>query len=157
MKVIVSSGKRWERKVTVDIPEGLFLRIERLAGKYGFRTEEALKILLTGDFLENSEEITDEKLEELEKEVEQLERRLYKLEGKWSPLKFRTYYLAMDNQNLSIQLSAMIAQNKRLREQLGLPKKNYEMVVEKIHHYLSFEKGTTEAAPFHRGSRGKMH
>ena len=140
MKVIVSSGKRWERKVTVDIPDGLFSQVAGLAERYGFRTEEALKILLTGDFLEDTEGITDGKLAELEKEMERLERRLYDLEGKWSPLKFRTYYLAMDNQNLSIQLSAMIAQNKRLRERLGLPERDYEKVIEKIHYYLNFSK-----------------
>ncbi|ASJ09341.1 hypothetical protein A3L11_08905 [Thermococcus siculi] len=140
MKVIVSSGKRLERKVTLDIPDELFSRIEELAEKYGFRTEEALKILLTGDFLEDTEGISDEKLEELEKEMERLEGRLYELEGKWSPLKFRTYYLAMDNQNLSIQLSAMIAQNKRLRERLGLPERDYERVIKKIHYYLNFSK-----------------
>ncbi len=138
MRIVVSSGKRLERKVSLEIPDRDFRRIEEIAEKYGFRIEEAVKILLTGDFLEDEEGITDERLEELEARMSELEGKLYGLEGKWSPLKFRTYYLAMDNQNLAIQLSAMIAQNKRLREKLGLPPRDYERVIEKIQYYLNF-------------------
>ena len=153
MRIVVSSGKRLERKVSLEIPDEDFRRIEEIAEKYGFRTEEAVKILLTGDFLEDEEGITDERLEELEARMSELEGKLYGLEGKWSPLKFRTYYLAMDNQNLSIQLSAMIAQNKRLREKLGLPPGDYERVIEKIHYYLNFSHSNPEGGPSERRPR----
>ncbi|WP_342764388.1 hypothetical protein [Thermococcus sp. M36] len=136
--MVVGSGKRLERKVSVEIPDAVFRRVEEIARKYGFRTEEAIKILLMGDFLRDTENVTDVKLRELEEKMDDLERKLYELEGKWSPLKFRTYYLAMDNQNLSIQLSAMIAQNRRLREKLGLPGRDYGEIVKKIRYYLNF-------------------
>ncbi len=145
MKIVINSGKRLEWKINLEIPDEDFKKIERMAEKYGFRTEEAVKILITGDFIEDKEGITDGRLKELEVKMNELERKLYELEGKWSPLKFKTYYLAMDNRNICIQLAAMIAQNKRLREKLGLPPKDYTTIIEKIHYYLNFGESNPEA------------
>jgi len=143
LKVIVKGGKRWKR-LTVEIPPEVEGRLRKLANDYGFTLVDVLKILLKGDFLENREGIRREDVDELQRKVFSLERELYELEGKWSPLKFKAYYLALDNRNLSIQLAAIIAQNKRLRKKLGLPKRDYSEIEGKIHYYLSFDKSGGE-------------
>jgi hypothetical protein len=138
MKVVISTGGRW-KKLKLKIDDETFAHVEKIAKKYGFRVDDTIKMLLKGDFIDDiPPEITDGKIEELKREVDSLKKELYGLEGKWSPLKFKTYYLAMDNQNLAIQLAAMIAQNKRLRKSLGMEEKEYGELEEKIHYYLNF-------------------
>ncbi|NJF24836.1 hypothetical protein [Thermococcus sp. Bubb.Bath] len=137
MKITLRSKGSW-RKVTFKIPDETFERIEELSKRYGFRVDETLRIILLHGYIEKREESAEE-FKELEEEISALERELYELEGKWSPLKFTTYYLAMDNQNLAIQLSGMIAENKRLRKMLGKPERDFSEIERLIHYYLSFE------------------
>jgi len=113
------------------------LRIRRLLKSTGFRLDEALKIILFREFLNENTNMDVEKLRE---EVRTLEEKLYEIEGRWSPLKFASYGIAMDNQNLAIQLSGLVAENKRLRKMLG-KKKNYREIEKLIHCYPQFEKG----------------
>ncbi len=135
MKIVVRPERGWG-KVTFNVPDETFEGIKRLAEEYRFRLDEVLRIILLHGYTEGAEG----DIGALEEEVEELERKLYRIEGDWSPLKFRAYYIAMDNQNLAIQLSGMLAENKRLRKQLGLPFERNPEVEEKIHYYLSFEK-----------------
>jgi len=132
--------KRSRRGITFKIPDDTFEKIGELCDRYGFRVEEAIRIILLHGYLEDDPRANEETFERLREEISQLKKELYELEGKWSPLKFKTYYIAIDNQNLAIQLSGMIAENKRLRERLGLPKRDYGEVEEKIRYYLNFEK-----------------
>ncbi|AJC70968.1 hypothetical protein X802_01295 [Thermococcus guaymasensis DSM 11113] len=132
--------KRSRRGITFKIPDDTFEKIGELCDRYGFREEEAIRIILLHGYLEDDPRANEETFERLREEISQLKKELYELEGKWSPLKFKTYYIAIDNQNLAIQLSGMIAENKRLRERLGLPKRDYGEVEEKIRYYLNFEK-----------------
>ena len=135
MKVVVRPKSGW-RKVTFSIPDDVYEKIVSLGEKYGFRMDRVLRIILLGGFIENEENAD---FTELEKEIGRLERELYDLEGKWSPLKFRTYYIAMDNQNLAIQISGLIAENKRLRKMLGKEKRDYSEIEELIHYYMGFD------------------
>ena len=138
MKIVISTGGRW-KKLKVRIDDETFAHLRDIAKKYGFRVDDTIKMLLRGDFIEEvPPEVTEENIEALKQRVELLKKELYGLEGKWSPLKFKTYYLAMDNQNLAIQLAAMIAQNKRLRKSLGMEERNYSELEKKIHYYLNF-------------------
>ncbi|RLF91001.1 hypothetical protein DRN82_02745 [Thermococci archaeon] len=57
--------------------------------------------------------------------IERLEKELFELEGKWSSIRFKSYQLALDNKNLAIQLSGMIAENAGLRKMLGLKEGDY--------------------------------
>ena len=136
---MIDGGRRWKR-ISLKISPEVERRLKLLSEEYGFSVEELLKLLLKGDFLENRENVEKRRIEELQEKIFSLERGLYELKGKWSPLKFKTYYLALDNQNLAIQLAAMIAQNKRLRKKAGLPPRDYSEVEEKIHYYLNFGK-----------------
>ncbi|WP_048150038.1 hypothetical protein [Thermococcus sp. AM4] len=136
VRVTVRAGRF--RRLRLELDDDVYARIEALAKRYGFRVEDALKILLMGDFIEGS--ATEGDIEGLQRKLDDLERRLYSLEGLWSPLKFKTYYVALDNQNLAIQVSAMIAQNKRLREKLGMGERDYSSVEEKVRYYLNFKK-----------------
>ena len=97
MEIIVTTGSRW-KKVIFDVSDEVFEKIQQLAEKYGFRVEEAIKLILKGDFLEGPEGDIDT----IKDEVSRLRKKLYKLEGKWSPLKFTSYGIAMDNRNLAI-------------------------------------------------------
>lgn len=135
IRIVVRPEYGW-RKVTFKIPDEIFERIANLGEKYGFRMDRILRIILLGGFIENEENAD---FTELEKEIEELERELYDLEGKWSPLKFRTYYIAMDNQNLAIQISGLIAENKRLRKMLGKEERDYSEIEELIHYYMGFD------------------
>ncbi|NJE76106.1 ribbon-helix-helix protein, CopG family [Thermococcus sp. ES12] len=137
MKLTVRPKKGW-RRVTFRIPDEIMERIKELCERYGFRVEEAIRIVLLHGYLEDDPNANQETFERLKEEISRLEKELYELEGKWSPLKFRSYYIALDNQNLAIQLSAMIAENRRLRERLGLPERDYSEVEKKIHYYLNF-------------------
>ncbi len=138
MRIVLSTGGRW-KKLRITVDRETLKRVKEMARKYGFRVDDAIKMLLRGDFIEDvPPEATDEAIEELKHKAEVLKKELYELEGKWSPLKFKTYYLAMDNQNLAIQLSAMIAHNKRLRKSLGMEERDYSGLEEKIHYYLNF-------------------
>jgi len=134
MKITVWAKGRW-RKVSFTVPDDLWRRIEAVSRKHGFRVEEALRVILLDGYLD--QDVSDEELRKLEEEISELEEKLYELEGQWSPLKFRTYYSAMDNQNLAIMLSGMIAENKRLRKMLGLPERDYSRAEELIHYYMS--------------------
>jgi hypothetical protein len=134
MKITVRSRGTW-RKVTFKIPDETFERIEKISKRYGFRTDETIRIILLYGYLEGNNE-SEETFKELEDEISKLERELYQLEGKWSPLKFTTYYLAMDNQNLAIQLSGMMAENKRLRKMLGKPGRDFSEIERLIHIIL---------------------
>jgi len=137
MKVVVRSDSKW-KKVVFNVPDDVFNEIEKNAEEYGFRMDEVLKIILIDGYVEG--DVKKEELKELEEEIKTLEKLLYQLEGKWSPLKFKTYYIALDNQNLAIQLSGMLAENKRLRKQLGLPLVNRKELEELIHYYMGFNK-----------------
>ncbi len=137
MKITVRPKRGW-RRVTFKIADETFEKIRELCERYDFRIEEAIRIILLHGYLDDDPEANEATFKRLKEEIARLDGELYELEGKWSPLKFRLYYIAMDNQNLAIQLSAMIAENKRLREQLGLPKRDYSEVEEKIHYYLNF-------------------
>jgi uncharacterized protein (UPF0297 family) len=136
MKVTVKPRGGW-RKITFNVPDDTFRRIEELAKRYGFRVDEVLRIILLHGYIDNPK--STENPGKLEEEISGLERELYELEGKWSPLKFKTYYLVLDNQNLGIQLSGMIAENKRLRKMLSKPERDFSKVEELIHYYLSLE------------------
>lgn len=140
MKITVRPKRGW-RRVTFRIPDETFEKIGELCERYGFRVDEALRIILLHGYLDDDPEANETTFKKLQEDIGRLSAELYELEGKWSPLKFRSYYLAMDDQNLAIQLSAMIAENKRLRERLGLPQKDYGEVEEKIHYYLNFGRG----------------
>lgn len=137
MKIVVRPKVGW-RKVTFQIEDETFNQIREICMRHGFRVEEGIKIILLGEFLDYD---PGEDVEALRKEVKELEERLYNLEGKWSPLKFSSYGIALDNRNLAIQLSGMIAENKRLREMLGKEKKDYSEIEKLIHYYLSLESG----------------
>ena len=134
MRVVLWARGKW-RKVTFEIPEELWKKIEKITGEWGFLPEEALRIILLDGYLD--EDVDEKELERLERAVEELEERLYSLEGRWSPLKFRTYYLALDNQNLAITLSGLIAENRRLRKILNLPERDFSRAEELIHYYMS--------------------
>ena len=134
MRIVVKPERGW-RGITFNVPDETFERIEGLAERYKFRLDEVLRIILLHGYTEGIEG----DIEALEREIDELERKLYRVEGDWSPLKFRAYYIAMDNQNLAIQLSGMLAENRRLRKQLGLPFETNQEVEEKIHYYLNFE------------------
>ncbi len=147
MKITVRPEKGWGR-ATFKIPDEVFEDIKALCARYKFRIDEALRIILVHGYIEKSPQVSEGEFASLERQIEALKGRLYELEGKWSPLKFRTYYLAMDNQNLAIQLSGMLAENRRLRERLGLPPQEHPEVEEKIHYYLNFgEKANPEGGP----------
>jgi len=137
MKITVRPRRGW-RKVTFKIPDETFERIKELSKRYGFRVDETLRIILLQEYLKDDNG-NEEALKKLEEEISKTEKELYHLEGKWSPLKFTTYYLAMDNQNIAIQLSGMIAENKRLRKMLGKPERDFSEIERLIHYYLSFE------------------
>ncbi len=135
MKIVVKPEVGW-RKIVFKIPDDHFEKIKRFEEKYGFRLDKILRIIILRGFVDYRGDVN---FQELEKEIESLERELYELEGKWSPLKFRTYYLAMDNQNLAIQISGLIAENKRLRKILGKPERDYSKIEELIHYYMGFD------------------
>ena len=135
MKIIVKPEVGW-RKVVFQIDDEVFEKIKEIAEKHGFRLDEALKIILLGEFLDKSINVN---VEEMREEVRKLEEKFYEVEGKWSPLKFASYGIAMDNQNLAIQLSGLVAENKRLRKMLGKKEKDYIEIEELIHCYLQFE------------------
>ncbi|NJE10447.1 hypothetical protein [Thermococcus sp. MAR1] len=137
MKLTVRPKKGW-RRVTFRILDETFEEIMELCERYDFRPEEAVRIILLHGYLDDDPEANETAFKRLKEEIARLDAELYELEGKWSPLKFRSYYIALDNQNLAIQLSAMIAENKRLRERLGLPKRDYSEVEKKIRYYLNF-------------------
>ena len=145
MKVVVRARGSW-RKVTFKIPGEVWGRIEDICREHGFRVEEALRIILLDGYIEGKRPSAEE-IKAVEERIRTLEKELYELEGRWSPLRFKMYYSALDNQNLAIQLSGMIAENKRLRKTLGLPPRDYGEVEEKIHYYLNFgkeKKGSAE-------------
>ncbi|MDV3103600.1 hypothetical protein [Thermococcus waiotapuensis] len=134
MKITVWARGRW-RKVTFSVSDELWERIEEVSRKWGFKPEEAVRIILLDGYLD--EEADEREIEKLEREIGELEERLYKLEGKWSPLKFRSYYSALDNQNLAITLSGLTAENRRLRGMLNLPERDFSRAEELIHYYMA--------------------
>ncbi|KUH34688.1 hypothetical protein APY94_00440 [Thermococcus celericrescens] len=137
MKITVKPRRGW-RRVTFRVPDETLEGIEELCERYGFRLEEAIRIILLHGYVDDEVDADEEAFEKLEKEVDALEKELYGLEGKWSPLKFRSYYIALDNQNLGIQLSGMIAENKMLRKVLGKEERDFSKVEELIHYYMAF-------------------
>ncbi len=145
MKVVVRPEHGWGR-VTFEVDDEKWVKLKGIAEKYKFRLDEVLRIILKGEIKKQNRTTPQsqtrgnvEDMEELEKEIEDMEKRLYELEGKWSPLKFKAYYIALDNQNLAIQLSGMIAENKRLRKQLGLEEKDFSKLEGLMHYYMGFE------------------
>ncbi|MCD6372578.1 MAG: hypothetical protein J7L37_03400 [Thermococcus sp.] len=139
MKIRVRPKNGW-RRITFKISDETFEKIRELCERYDFGVEEAIRIILLHGYLEDDPRANEETFERLREEISHLEKELYELEGKWSPLKFKTYYIALDNQNLAIQLSRMIAENKRLRKRLRLPMRDYSGIEEKIHYHLNFGK-----------------
>ncbi|NJE41995.1 hypothetical protein [Thermococcus sp. GR6] len=137
MKITVKPWRGW-RRVTFRVLDETLKRIEELCERYGFRLEEAIRIILLRGYVDDRVDADEEAFEKLEKETDALEKELYELEGKWSSLKFRSYYIALDNQNLGIQLSGMIAENKRLRKVLGKEERDFSEVKELIHYYMAF-------------------
>ncbi|NJE84264.1 hypothetical protein E3E23_00170 [Thermococcus sp. CX2] len=137
MKITVKPRRGW-RRITFRVQDETLERIEELCERYGFRLEEAIRIILLHGYVDDEVDADEEAFEKLEKEIDALEKELYELEGKWSPLKFRSYYIALDNQNLGIQLSGMIAENKRLREMLGKEERDFSEVEKLIHYYMAF-------------------
>ncbi|WP_297487795.1 hypothetical protein [Thermococcus sp.] len=135
MRIIVRS-KRDRRKVVLKMPDESFRRLETLLSEYGFRLDALLLDLARTESIDVPA-VSDGELKSLSEEVSRLEEEVYKLEGKWSPLRFKTYYIVQDNRNLSIQLSGMIAENKRLRKTLGLEEKDWSEAEELIRYYLS--------------------
>jgi len=135
MKVVVRARGSW-RKVSFKVPDEVWERIEELCRRHGFRTEEALRIILLDGYLDGPVP-SEAELEELKKRIDELEEELYALEGRWSPLRFKMYYSALDNQNLAIQVSGMIAENRRLRKMLGLPQRDFSRAEELIRYYMS--------------------
>jgi len=135
MKVVVRARGSW-RKVTFKVPDEVWERIEEVCKKHGFRVDEALRIILLDGYIDGQTPDDDE-IERIKKRIDELEKELYELEGKWSPLRFKMYYSALDNQNLAIQLSGMIAENKRLRKMLGLPQRDFSKAEELIRYYMS--------------------
>ena len=140
MRLTVRAKNRW-RKVHFDVPDELWERIEEACRRNGFRIGEALRIILLGGYLDDD---VDGDLTKLDGEIDDLERRLYELEGLWSPLKFRAYYAVLDNQNLAITLSGLMAENKRLRKMLGLGERDYSEIEALIRYYMSYAFGETE-------------
>ncbi|WP_297534813.1 hypothetical protein [Thermococcus sp.] len=135
MKVVVRARGSW-RKVTFKVPDEVWERIKEVCKKHGFRVDEALRIILLDGYIDGQTPDDDE-IERIKKRIDELEKELYELEGKWSPLRFKMYYSALDNQNLAIQLSGMIAENKRLRKMLGLPQRDFSKAEELIRYYMS--------------------
>ncbi|ASJ16957.1 hypothetical protein A3L04_07655 [Thermococcus chitonophagus] len=135
MKVVFKAS-RWN-KVSIDVPEKALKMIE----KSDFELIEVIKAICNGE-LEN--EFLNDNFEKIEK----LEKELFELEGRWSSIRFKAYQLALDNKNLAIQLSGMIAENARLRKMLGLEEGDYREAKELIKRYLVFS-GTEN------GSSGK--
>jgi len=135
MRITVRGKGRW-RKVTFRVPDEVWERIEKTCRENGFRIDEALRIILLDGYIDG-EGPGDEDIKAVEEHIRALEKELYELEGKWSPLKFRAYYSALDNQNLAIQVSGMIAENKRLRKMLGLAEEDFSRVEELIRYYMS--------------------
>ncbi len=138
MEVVIRPESGWG-KVTLKIRDDNWRKLKELAEIYRFRIDEIIRLIIDGEISGEEEEGRKEDIEKLEKEIEEMERRLYDLEGKWSPLKFKAYYVALDNQNLAIQLSGMIAENRRLRKQLGLPEKDFSKLEALMHYYMGFE------------------
>ncbi|ASJ11243.1 hypothetical protein A3L12_08025 [Thermococcus sp. P6] len=132
MRIIVRPKRGW-RKVVFNIDDGTFRRIELIGHKYGFRVDEIIRILIKGEFLTKREEHDVEMLME---EIKRLERELYEIEGSWAPLKFSSFEIAKDNQNLAIQLSGLIAENKRLRRMLNKGERDYSDIEELIRYYM---------------------
>jgi len=143
MKVLVRARGSW-RKVSFKVPDDVWERIVETCERYGFRVDEALRIIPLDGYLDGPTP-SDEELEELGRRIDELEKELYELEGRWSPLRFKMYYSALDNENLAIQVSGLIAENKRLRRMLGLPERNYDEVERLVHYYLNFEKKKASA------------
>jgi len=135
MRVIVRS-KRDRRKIVFKMPDESFRRLEALLSEYGFRLDDLLLELARVEGTDVPA-VSDGQLKSLSEEVARLEEEVYKLEGKWSPLRFKTYYIVQDNRNLSIQLSGMIAENKRLRKTLGLEEKDWGEAERLIRYYLN--------------------
>ncbi len=133
---IIARSKRDRRKVVLKMPDESFRRLKALLSEYGFRLD-ALLLDLARVESTDVPAVSDGELKSLSEEVSRLEEEVYKLEGKWSPLRFKTYYIVQDNRNLSIQLSGMIAENKRLRKTLGLEEKDWSEVEELIRYYLN--------------------
>jgi len=141
MKIVIRPERRWG-KVTIEVADENWEKLRELAKRYKFRLDEVIRLIIDGEIQEGEERedtMDQQDIQELEKEIEDMEKRLYDLEGKWSPLKFKAYYIALDNQNLAIQLSGMIAENKRLRKQLGLEERDFSNVEKLMHYYMGFE------------------
>ena len=135
MKIVVRARGSW-RKVVFKIPDEVWERIEETCREHGFRIDEALRIILLDGYIDG-EKPSEEDIKAVEERIKALEKELYELEGKWSPLRFKMYYSALDNQNLAIQVSGMIAENKRLRKILGLPERDFSKAEELIRYYMS--------------------
>ncbi|AFK22909.1 hypothetical protein [Pyrococcus sp. ST04] len=130
MKVIFRASRI--KKVTIEIPDN----VVKLVEESGFDIKEFVLNLAKNETFE-FENISEEDIDTVKREISRLERELFNIEGKWASLKFQTYGLTRDNKNLSIQISGMIAENKRLREMLGLPPNDYTQIKELIRYYLN--------------------
>jgi len=139
VKIVVRPERGWG-KVTLNVTDDSWRKLCELAERYKFRLDELILLVINGE-IDGSEPPGESgtDIKELEDEIEEMEKRLYEIEGKWSPLKFKAYYIALDNQNLAIQLSGMIAENRRLRKQLKLKQRDFSDIEELMHYYMGFE------------------
>ncbi len=130
MKVVIKP-ERGIRKISVNIRDDLWRRIEDMSRKYGVEPEYILKLALIGDFRETSKDI-----EELEKKVRELEKQVWKLETEYSPLRFKAYGVSEDNKLLAIRLLGAISENNQLRRFLGMKPEARKELRKLISYYL---------------------
>ncbi|AAL81540.1 hypothetical protein PFDSM3638_07095 [Pyrococcus furiosus DSM 3638] len=132
MKVVFKKSRF--AKITIEISDFVI----NISNELDFSLEKVLReIFIKGNI--EFEEHTEKEIKELEKKVEILEKRLYEVEGKWSSLKFKLFQISSDNRNLAIQVSGLMAENKRLREILNLPKRDFRKVEDIVKYYLNIK------------------
>ncbi|AEC50927.1 hypothetical protein PNA2_0009 [Pyrococcus sp. NA2] len=121
---------RWS-KIVIDIPDHFIDACKR----FNFDPIEVMKQLFKEGI--TLEEVSMDEIKLMEKQIKELEEKLYELEGKWSSLRFRAYQLSLDNRNLAIQVSGLIAENRRLREIMNLPQRDFEEIEKLLRYYLN--------------------
>ncbi len=87
MKITVRPKRGGWRRVTFRIPDETFEKIGgELCERYGFRVDEALRIILLHGYLDDDPpEANETTFKKLQEDIGRLSAELYELEGKWSP------------------------------------------------------------------------